>query len=82
MMQYYTEAARQQEDYSDVKQIGVDETSKAKGHDYVSLFVDLAKKRTIYVGESSRHGEDESLDCNKILNQTNKEKGMCKITKV
>jgi len=51
MMQYYTEAARQQEDYSDVKQIGVDETSKAKGHDYVSLFVDLTKKRTIFVAE-------------------------------
>ena len=40
-MQYYTEAARQQEDYSGVKQIGVDETSKAKGHDYVSLFVNF-----------------------------------------
>src|SRR3989338_1302183 len=51
MMQYYTEAARQREDYSGVKQIGVDETSKAKGHDYVSLFVDLAEKRTIFVAE-------------------------------
>lgn len=49
MMHYYTEAARQLEDYSGVEQIGVDETSKAKGHDYVSLFVDLAKKRTIFV---------------------------------
>ena len=51
MMRYYTETARQREDYSSVKQIGVDETSKAKGHDYVSLFVDLAKKRTIFVAE-------------------------------
>jgi transposase len=51
MMHYYTEAARQQEDYSAVKQIGIDETSKAKGHDYVSLFVDLAKRRTIFVAE-------------------------------
>jgi transposase len=51
MMQYYTEAARQQEDYSGVKKIGVDETSKAKGHDYVSLFVDLAERRTIFVTE-------------------------------
>ena len=49
MMQYYTEAARQQEDYSGVKKIGVDETSK--GHDYVSLFVDLAERRTIFVTE-------------------------------
>ncbi len=51
MMHYYTEAARQQEDYSGVKKIGVDETSKAKGHDYVSLFVDLAARRTIFVAE-------------------------------
>jgi len=51
MMHYYTEAARQQEDYSGVKKIGVDETSKAKGHDYVSLFVDLAGRRTIFVAE-------------------------------
>ncbi|MCX5970595.1 MAG: transposase [Coprothermobacterota bacterium] len=39
------------EDYSGVTQIGVDETSKAKGHDYVSLFVDLGKKRTLFVAE-------------------------------
>jgi len=34
MMGYYTEAARQLEDYSEVSKIGVDETSKSKGHDY------------------------------------------------
>ncbi len=51
MMQYYTEAARAQEDYSEVTRIGVDETSKTKGHNYVSLFVDLEKKRTIFVAE-------------------------------
>ena len=50
-MHYYTEAARQKENYSGVKQLGVDETSKAKGHDYVSLFVDLKKRRTIFVAE-------------------------------
>jgi transposase len=51
MMLYYTEAARREEDYSGVTRIGVDETSKAKGHDYVSLFVDLSKRRTIFVAE-------------------------------
>ena len=75
MMRYYTEAARQEEDYSGVKQIGIDETSKAKGHDYVSLFVDLAKKRTIFVAEGKgsetmtafvkdfkeRHGDPQSI---------------------
>ena len=51
MMHYYTEAARQQQDFSEVTKIGVDETSKAKGHDYVSLFVDLQERRTIFVAE-------------------------------
>jgi len=51
MMYYYTEAARQQADYCEVNQIGVDETSKTKGHDYVSLFVDLAQRRTLFVVE-------------------------------
>ena len=51
MMHHYTEAARQKEDYSEVTQLGVDETSRASGHDYVSLFVDLEKKRTIFVAE-------------------------------
>jgi transposase len=51
MMHHYTEAVRRQEDYSVVQQIGVDETSKTKGHDYVSVFVDLAERRTIFVAE-------------------------------
>jgi len=51
MMNHYTEAARQVEDYCGVSKIGIDETSKAKGHDYVSLFVDLEDKRTIFVVE-------------------------------
>lgn len=51
MMGYYTEAARQLEDYSGVSKIGFDETSKSKGHDYVSLFVDLDEKKTIFVAE-------------------------------
>jgi transposase len=51
MMRHYTEAARKQEDYSEITRIGVDETSKAKGHEYVSLFVDLDRRRTIFVAE-------------------------------
>jgi transposase len=51
MMTHYTEAARQLADYSGVSKIGIDETSKKRGHDYVSLFVDLEGKRTIFVAE-------------------------------
>jgi transposase len=51
MMRHYVEAARKEEDYSEVKRLGTDETSKCKGHDYVSLFVDLDEKKTIFVAE-------------------------------
>jgi transposase len=47
----YVKGARRACDYSEVTQIGVDETSIAKGHDYVSLFVDLKKKKTMFVTE-------------------------------
>lgn len=51
MMNYYTDASLKLADYSGMTRIGVDETSKAKGHDYVSLFVDMAQRRTIFVVE-------------------------------
>ena len=47
----YVEGARASSDYSEVAQLGIDETSIAKGHDYVSLFVDLKRKKTIFVTE-------------------------------
>ena len=52
----YIEDARRNCDYKMVSQLGVDETSIAKGHDYVSLFVDLEKKKTMFVTE----GKDSS----------------------
>jgi len=51
MLKAYTETARESEDFSDVKVVGVDETSARKGHDYVTLFVDLEKKKTLFVTE-------------------------------
>ncbi len=51
IVEKYTEEAWVLEDYSDVTKLGVDETSRAKGHDYVSLFVDLEKRKTIFVAQ-------------------------------
>jgi len=47
----YTEECREYSDFSEVKNIGVDETAARRGHDYVTLFVDLDKKKTIFVTE-------------------------------
>jgi len=42
-------------DLSEVETIGVDETSLKKGHNYISLFVDLVAKKTIFITEGKDH---------------------------
>ena len=44
----YVGLARDKEDFSDVKRIGIDETSVKKGHDYVSFFFDLDKRKLLF----------------------------------
>jgi transposase len=51
MLDAYTEGAKRDEDLSEVDTLGMDETSIAKGHDYITLFVDLKAKRTIHVSK-------------------------------
>jgi transposase len=48
---YYIPEARSKEDCSPVKIVGVDETSCAKFHKYISLFVDLDRNKVLYVCE-------------------------------
>ena len=47
----YVESTVTLNDHSDLTAIGLDETSISKGHDYVTLFVDLNQKRTIFVAK-------------------------------
>lgn len=47
----HVEEARQQADYSKVEQIGVDETSSKRGHNYITLFMDLDDKRLLFATE-------------------------------
>lgn len=51
MLEMYVDLARTQEDFSEVKSLGIDETSRRKGHDYITLFVDMEKRRTLYIAE-------------------------------
>jgi transposase len=48
--------ARAREDYSGVKEVGVDETSSKRGHNYISIFADMEKAKIIYATE----GKDAS----------------------
>lgn len=54
-LERYVTLALANNDYSDLKAVGMDETSKRKGHDYITLFVDLFKKRTIFIAEGKDH---------------------------
>jgi len=53
---HYVEQSRKQEDYSEVTTVGVDETASKRGHNYVSLFVDLAASKVLFATE----GKDAS----------------------
>ena len=56
MLSRYVDLAREQEDFKDVVSVGVDETSKKKHHDYITLFVDMITRKTIFVtqGKSNK----------------------------
>ena len=56
IIHYYVDRARQQEDYSTVTSVGVDETSCKHGHNYVTLFADLTTSKVLFVTE----GKDAS----------------------
>lgn len=49
LLELYIDAARFDEDYSNLHTIGMDETSATKGHDYITLFVDMKEKKTVFV---------------------------------
>ena len=51
ILNHYVEEARSEADFSSVRQVGVDETSSKRGHNYVSLFVDLEGPRTLFATE-------------------------------
>ncbi|AOS02652.1 ISL3-like element ISXoo13 family transposase [Xanthomonas oryzae] len=47
----YVEMALEQADFSDVTSLAIDETSRARGHDYVTLAADAQARRVIFVTE-------------------------------
>jgi len=51
LVQHHVNEARDEADYSDVKQVGVDETSSKRGHNYVTIVVDLEESKTIFATE-------------------------------
>ena len=50
------DAAYAEADFSNVCCIGVDEMSVRKGHEYISVFADLVRKRVLFAAEGKDHG--------------------------
>jgi transposase len=56
ILHHYVDEAREEADYSDIRNVGMDETSRKRGHNYVSLFVDLDTPKVLFATE----GKDAS----------------------
>ena len=61
MLDRYVTKSLSKNDYSQVTTVGMDETSKRKGHDYITLFVDLLQKQTIFISEGKDHKTVEAF---------------------
>ena len=48
VLHHYVDEARAEADFSGVWRVGVDETSSKRGHNYVTLFVDLEEPRVLF----------------------------------
>ena len=47
----YVELALEQVDFSEVSRLAIDETSRAKGHDYITVVADVDGRRVLFVTE-------------------------------
>lgn len=48
ILQYHVQEARSREDFSKVRRVGMDETSRRKGHRYVSFFMDMDRGKLLF----------------------------------
>ncbi len=77
LLLFHVDAAREREDFSEVANVGVDETSHRRGHDYVSVFVDLDRSKAIFatptrekkvIGEFKADLETHRGDATRVVN--------------
>jgi transposase len=61
VLNHYVDQARKQVDMSNVRRVGVDETSRRKRHKYVTVFVDLDRSRVLYATKGKGASEIESF---------------------
>jgi transposase len=49
MLDRYIKAGRALSDFSEVKYVGTDETAKSRGHNYITIFIDLEKSTVLFI---------------------------------
>jgi transposase len=57
----YVDLALAQADFSEVKDLAIDETSRARGHDYVTLAADAKRRAVVFVAPGREAGTINSL---------------------
>ena len=57
----YVELALEQADFSDVKALAIDETSRARGHDYITLAADAIERKVLFVTEGRQANAVKAL---------------------
>ena len=55
VIDHYVQSARAQVDHSKVSRVGMDETSARRGHDYVTFFFDMDRRRLLFGTEGKDH---------------------------
>lgn len=57
----YVTKAREIEDYSNIRAVGFDETSSRRGHNYITIAVDLDTSKVIFASEGKDHTTIDSF---------------------
>lgn len=55
IIDHYIQSVRAQVDHSEVRRVGMDETSARRGQDYISLFYDMDQRRLLFGTEGRDH---------------------------
>ena len=79
LLKKYVDDTLEESDYASVEIIGVDETSSRKGHNYLTLFVDLKKRKVIFItkGKSNETVKEFVKDIEEHNGKAEKIKQVC-----
>src|SRR5208337_1488928 len=66
IVEHYVWRAVEALDLSDVQRIAADETSARRGHDDISLFVDMARRKVVYVADGKDAANNAEITFDKF----------------